>query len=150
MRALERLPRDRAIDGIRAFNDMRYVPYCSFFLQIPKHLLPIAGMASWNICDPLLKKGRSWKRQMLTVFSRRFWRAGTYEIRTMRSSRFFCARPWQPFASFCEYATLTGRKLFHILTVHGLPEHRARSRFEIRAVVLGHLQFRPSNPYAVC
>jgi E3 ubiquitin-protein ligase UBR7 len=26
MRALERLPRDRAIDGIRAFNDMRLVP----------------------------------------------------------------------------------------------------------------------------
>lgn len=25
MRALERLPRDRAIDGIRAFNDMRLV-----------------------------------------------------------------------------------------------------------------------------
>jgi len=27
MRALERLPRDKAIDGIRAFNDMRFVLY---------------------------------------------------------------------------------------------------------------------------
>lgn len=87
---------------------------------------------------------------MSTVFSRRLWRAGALEIRTLRSSRFFCARPWQLFASFCEHATPIGRKLFHILTVHGLPEHRARSWFEVHAVVvLGHLQFRSSNPYIV-
>ena len=59
MRALERLPRDRAIDGIRAFNDMRYV-FC-FLLRKFLNMLPVAGMASWSIYDPLLEKGRSWK-----------------------------------------------------------------------------------------
>jgi E3 ubiquitin-protein ligase UBR7 len=35
-RALEQLPRDRALDGIHAFNDMRYVLllYPSFFSEV--------------------------------------------------------------------------------------------------------------------
>ena len=30
IRALEHLPRDKAIDGIHAFNELRYVPYNIF------------------------------------------------------------------------------------------------------------------------
>ena len=37
MRALHRLPRDRAIDGIHAFNAMRYAGFCLFHRLPSQH-----------------------------------------------------------------------------------------------------------------
>ena len=39
LRALERIPRDRALDGIRAFNSMRYV-WWQYFPKVSKHNFP--------------------------------------------------------------------------------------------------------------
>jgi hypothetical protein len=54
MRALERLPRDRAIDGIRAFNDMRLVSSANIPVNHPLHFL--TAMICSHICGPSLRK----------------------------------------------------------------------------------------------
>ena len=68
LRALERLPRDRALDGIRAFNTMRYVvDYVSRGIQI--QLLSRDDLK--NFLRPFAQEGR----EVAEVDVRRFFEA---------------------------------------------------------------------------
>ena len=73
LRALERIPRDRAIDGIHAFNEMRYDYDFSridqYSLTLVPSMSPETGL--WRICDRSRRKGvSSLKRTYVDSFQR--------------------------------------------------------------------------------
>jgi hypothetical protein len=69
MRALERLPRDRAIDGIHAFNGMRSVAIFNI-LELRLIHLSVLGMIWSSISGPSHKKARWSTRPMSGSSSR--------------------------------------------------------------------------------
>ncbi len=55
MRALSRIPRDKAIEGIHAFNEMKYVALVDLLRHVLTLLCLLSGMIWSSFCDPLHK-----------------------------------------------------------------------------------------------